>query len=302
MVVDVTNKEDPRFFVGKKKRRKTADDEAAQAHQSCLRERSADNGLPYKSTDRILVVGDADLSWSTSLVQSWGAAAPHLLATTYEPKSELFEKYGKSCVKDNRRILQAAGATVMHSVDGTKLTEETLKGEAELPFDFVVFNFPHTGTDEGLASSIEQNRKMMKAFLASCPPILDPKGTSEVHVALVHRYPYSAWKVAELVPDELKHVDMIPFNASLYPHYQHRKTSLAGVQTSVGLEGEPCVVHAFALKIEKTPSKKELKKQLLLKELKELEEESSSDEEEQQPKKASPAVKAKKKKKSSSGQ
>jgi hypothetical protein len=74
------------------------------------------------------------------------------------------------------------GEQVQHEIDATALeTEDTLGG----PFDFVVFNYPHVGSDEGLQHSIQENQALLRQFLEGVPALLSDKG--EVHVTLLNR-------------------------------------------------------------------------------------------------------------------
>lgn len=69
-----------------------------------------------------------------------------------------------------------------HEIDATALSA----GELGEGFDFVVFNFPHVGSDEGLQNSIRDNQKLVRGFLESAAPLLSPKG--EVHLTLLNRW------------------------------------------------------------------------------------------------------------------
>ena len=165
-------------------------------------------------SERILVVGEADFSWSASLLQhdghGGGGAPPggprwrRLTCTSYDEHETLVAKYGRP-VSEHVSALRAAGASVLHGVDATRL--ESADGRSDLesadgmgealrargPFHVIAFQFPHAGGDAGLAASIDENRRLLREFLhaASSPQMLAHDG--EVHVTLVHRYPYTAW-------------------------------------------------------------------------------------------------------------
>jgi Domain of unknown function (DUF2431) len=59
----------------------------------------------------------------------------------------------------NAEACEAAGAAVMHSVDATSLLPVCARG----PFERIVFNFPHTGSQR-----VHANRAMLQAFFAAC--------------------------------------------------------------------------------------------------------------------------------------
>ena len=91
----------------------------------------------------------------------------------------------------------------------------------------MVFHFPHTGTDAGLAASIDENRALLRDFLAAAAAVLRPGG--EVHVTLVHRYPYTAWRAPLVAAGgagaALEFLGAAPFDFGAYPGYHHQATT-----------------------------------------------------------------------------
>lgn len=95
--------------------------------------------IPFDVHDRILLVGDGDLSFARSIVEHHGCA--DVMASTFDSREVLLEKYPQA--KSNVEYLEGEGQGVMHSVDATRLTQKELrKGQR---WDRVVFNFPHVG-------------------------------------------------------------------------------------------------------------------------------------------------------------
>ncbi len=95
--------------------------------------------MSFSSTDRILVVGDGDFSFSRGLVTHLGSG-DNLVLTSFDTAKQLAEKYPHA--KANVEHARKHGATVLHGVDATNL-------DAAFPdesFDCIVFNFPHSGT------------------------------------------------------------------------------------------------------------------------------------------------------------
>ena len=104
--------------------------------------------IPFRPTDRILLVGEGDFSFSRSLLSAHGCT--DLIATSYDKVSNLRSKYPQAA--SNIAALEAESCLVRYGVDATKL------GKAGVPdgggggkevkqggFDRVVFNFPHVG-------------------------------------------------------------------------------------------------------------------------------------------------------------
>jgi 25S rRNA (uracil2634-N3)-methyltransferase len=96
--------------------------------------------IPFDALDRVLVIGDGDLSFSRSLVDTHGCAA--LLATTYDTEAELLEKYPQA--QENKDAIEAEEQRVLHGVDATKLSQKEVKKQAGV-WERVLFNFPHVG-------------------------------------------------------------------------------------------------------------------------------------------------------------
>ena len=103
--------------------------------------------IPFSSSDRILLVGEGDFSFSRSLLETHGCAS--LVATSFDKQSALQSKYPQS-TSNVRALQEEEGCQVLFGVDATKLSKpgasegggkEIKKGN----FDRVIFNFPHVG-------------------------------------------------------------------------------------------------------------------------------------------------------------
>jgi hypothetical protein len=98
--------------------------------------------LPFLPSERILLVGEGDLSFAHSLIEHH--KCQNVLATVLESEGELKEKYPH--VAANIDAIEKAGGRVKFGVDARKL-ERVLKGEnkGEMGWERVMFNFPHVG-------------------------------------------------------------------------------------------------------------------------------------------------------------
>ena len=94
----------------------------------------------YNSDEKLLVVGDGNLSFSLSLAKHLGGA--NIVATTYLTLSELQVAYGEE-IDEIIAQLTKTGAKVLHGVDATAL-ESSAELISALPdhLDAVIFNFP----------------------------------------------------------------------------------------------------------------------------------------------------------------
>jgi len=260
-LVDLVARGATRYFVPEKKRGDKLAPQAGHVRGRMSQVKDADD-IPYQCGDKILVIGDADFSWSAGLATRWGrGGAEGVVATSYESKQKVTAKYPNT--RTNLDILHRGGASTNHSVDATQLgLDGTPAGKLGKGFDFVVFNFPHTGSDQGLEASIETNKELLDGFFRTAPKLLGKKkNAAELHITLVNRYPYTAWK-SEWVKDGpklreagLEYLGAVDFVASCYPGYEHQATSKTGdgaldVQTR-------CCTHAWRVKEGATSSQGE---------------------------------------------
>lgn len=96
--------------------------------------------IPFSVYDHILILGDGDLSFSRSCVESHGCA--DLTATTYDTLPVLLEKYPQA--GEAIEYLEGEGQMVLHGIDATKLGQYKELRRGGL-WDRVFFNFPHVG-------------------------------------------------------------------------------------------------------------------------------------------------------------
>ncbi|KAL3902321.1 MAG: hypothetical protein SGPRY_012114, partial [Prymnesium sp.] len=230
VLVDLRDPADPRAFV------KTA--KKLKAVQKVMKEMTGRLAIdnPAEAYTQLsgpmLVVGEADFSWAASVVKHASSSA--ITATSFDSHQTVCSKYGADLVNRSIRILHAAGASVMHGIDATALGEQA-ELTSQGPYDLVVFHFPHTGTDQGLQLSISANQQLLRDFLLSARGVLTPQG--EVHITLVHRYPYTTWlgelavgKSSALRGAGLRYLGSVKFDFSQYSGYKHQvRAALASV-------------------------------------------------------------------------
>lgn len=72
------------------------------------------------------------------------------------------------CVHSHLRAVQKAHAQARHDIDATALDPDVLGDD----FDFVVFNFPHVGSDTGLVTFTASAPGYIALALAKPPNLL----------------------------------------------------------------------------------------------------------------------------------
>ena len=105
--------------------------------------------IPFRPTDRILLVGEGDFSFARVLLSAHNCS--HVVATSYDDVSALRSKYPQAA--SNIAALEAEeDCVVRYGVDATKLGKAGVAdgggGGKEVKrggFDKVGFNFPHVG-------------------------------------------------------------------------------------------------------------------------------------------------------------
>jgi len=103
--------------------------------------------VPFTSTDTILLLGEANFSYSLSLIAEPHSIPPHqMLATSYDTERECYLKYPDGEV--NVAKLREAGVKVEFKVDAGNL--EKCKAVGKGRWSRVIFNFPHAGKSPSL--------------------------------------------------------------------------------------------------------------------------------------------------------
>lgn len=102
--------------------------------------------IPFKPTDKILLIGEGNFSFAHALVRDSPVLLEHLpppnvVATAYDSEDECYEKYPEAV--DIVRDLRTIGAEVLFGVDATKLEKHHILKSRK--FDRIMWNFPHAG-------------------------------------------------------------------------------------------------------------------------------------------------------------
>ncbi|XP_039171171.1 uncharacterized protein At4g26485 [Eucalyptus grandis] len=173
----------------------------------------------YSPHHQILLVGEGDFSFSSSLASAFGSAS-NVTATSRDLFDALIRKYKKA--KSNLWKLEKLGASLLYEVDATKM-----KHVADLSmrkFDRIIFNFPHAGFHgkEDNVQLIKMHRMLMNGFFRNASQMLRADG--EVHVSHKTDAPYCHWNLEELASsNNLGLIDQTAFESKNYPGYHHKR-------------------------------------------------------------------------------
>ena len=120
---------------------------------------------------RVLVLGDGDFAYSSTLVSALAGLRTDLLATVYDSESDLLAR----CPEAAARIdtIRATGARVACSIDARALDTQ-LPGEP--PWHRVVFNLPQAPPLPKARNQIQRHRALLREVCASVEPLLAVDG------------------------------------------------------------------------------------------------------------------------------
>ncbi|XP_057983362.1 uncharacterized protein At4g26485-like [Malania oleifera] len=173
----------------------------------------------YSSSHRILLVGEGNFSFAASLANAFGSAS-NIFATSLDSKDDVMRKHPSA--RGNLERLESLECTIIHEVDAHTMSLHP--SLSRLPFDRIVFNFPHAGfiLPEHNQIQIRLHQKLVKGFFGSAGKMLAEGG--EVHVTHKTTYPFSEWKIEELAGEcGLSLVERVEFCIWDYPDYKNKR-------------------------------------------------------------------------------
>ncbi|XP_039117601.1 uncharacterized protein At4g26485 isoform X1 [Dioscorea cayenensis subsp. rotundata] len=175
----------------------------------------------YNSTQRILLVGEGDFSFSACLANAFGSAK-NMVATSLDSKATLYWKQWSS--EAHLQDLKELRCVILYKIDVKNMHEH--KVLKNMKFDRIIFNFPHAGHDPLLKESdkklIMKHRKLLENFFMSSSKMLSEEG--EVHVTHRNDYPYRKWKLEKLAKKAgFVLVEMVEFMKEKYPGYHNKR-------------------------------------------------------------------------------
>ncbi|KAI1754301.1 hypothetical protein F4782DRAFT_528734 [Xylaria castorea] len=204
-------------------------------------QRHTEPTIPFTPEDKILLVGDGDLSFAASLVEHHYCA--DVTATVFEKnRDELLEKYPHAA--DNIAKTEGEeGCRVLFGVDATKMApftdkagrssssssskasgSENTSSAAVGVMDRIIFNFPHVGgKSTDVNRQVRYNQELLVSFFQRAAPSLAPGGS--IIVTLFEGEPYTLWNIRDLARHSGLQVERsFRFQATAYPGYHHART------------------------------------------------------------------------------
>ena len=162
---------------------------------------------------KTLLIGEGNLSFTISLVKKL-RLLPNFITSTYEDYSELSEY-----AQFNAKLLKQAGIKVLHGLDATELHKHFYSNT----FDTVIFQFPHSGSREGIIG-INANYVLVKKFIISAAYILKKDGVVLITVVDSDFY-NNTFRFDELAEElGISQPTKYKFNPKDYPEYEHTMT------------------------------------------------------------------------------
>ncbi|KAH8663590.1 hypothetical protein BGZ60DRAFT_71209 [Tricladium varicosporioides] len=180
--------------------------------------------IPFSKNDKILLVGEGDLSFSRSLI--FTHSNENVTATVLESsEDELISKY--PIASENVAAIEEGRGVVKYAIDAGSMNRKKLGlGKGDTGWDRIIFNFPHVGgKSKDVNRQVRYNQELLVSFFKSALPLLSPTPGSSILVTLFEGEPYTLWNIRDLGRHSgLEVMRSFRFQAAAYPGYRHART------------------------------------------------------------------------------
>lgn len=192
-------------------------------------QKSAVISIPFSPDEQILLVGEADLSFTRSLIEHH--CCTQLIPTVYESEAELRKKYPH--VDKNIGFIESKlqskiryGFDITNSKSWACLARAKRNSTITSTMDRIIFNFPHVGgKSKDVNRQVRFNQELLVSLFENALPYLSPSHGSSIIVTLFDGEPYTLWNIRDLARhSQLEVARSFKFDFSAYPEYKHSRT------------------------------------------------------------------------------
>nr|KYP65547.1 Uncharacterized protein At4g26480 family [Cajanus cajan] len=172
----------------------------------------------YDSSQRILLVGEGDFSFSLCLARAFGTGV-NITATSMISIRHA-RQVNQNAIR-NLSELDALGCTLVFKVNVyTMIRHPLLKNKT---FDRIIYNFPHSSLiDVKYEQEFRLHKVLVSGFLKNAKGMLKHDG--EIQITHKTTYPFTLWNITGLATSEgLSLVGKEKFDKKLYPGYDIKR-------------------------------------------------------------------------------
>uniref|UniRef100_A0A7N0TY47 25S rRNA (uridine-N(3))-methyltransferase BMT5-like domain-containing protein n=1 Tax=Kalanchoe fedtschenkoi TaxID=63787 RepID=A0A7N0TY47_KALFE len=183
----------------------------------------------YRSSHKILLVGEGDFSFSTCIAKAFGSAR-NITATSLDSNGKPMMKYRQA--RENLKRPEELGCTILHEVDALSMNHHPALEYRK--FDRIIFNFPHAGFyfHEHHRLQIQLHRDVVRGFFRSARQMVTWNG--QVHVTYKTTQPFSLWNIESLAEESgLRLLSKAKFSKSDKPSYDNKRGDVGRELTAV---------------------------------------------------------------------
>ncbi len=175
------------------------------------------NFSDFVKNSKLLLVGEGNFSFALNLAKKDDINPVNIRATTNKS-----ENYLSDFTKNNIIELSRSGSLIEFNIDATNLK----KHYPYEKFDYVIFQFPHTGSRPSRGSN--PNSTLIHDFIAEARNLLKAYGSIIITIVDVPFYEGTFRIVDALYKLKIKNFEVYKFDIGEFPDYVHSMTNEAG--------------------------------------------------------------------------